>query len=64
MDIPEARKTISSLRTLEKDFNVHMAFAHDTSWMKEGTNAVLMSLLDDDLRKAARDQIPYDRVIP
>jgi hypothetical protein len=61
-DIDAARDTISKLRTLEKQHGVHTALAHDASWLKKGTDQVLMSLLDDDLRAAAKEKIPYDGI--
>jgi len=57
-DIPAAKDTISRIRTMESKFGAHIAFAHDTEWMKIGTDEVLMSLLDDTLKVAARETIP------
>lgn len=62
-DLDAAKDTIVKIRTLEKEYNFHVALAHDASWMKEGTDAVLMSLLDGYMRRAieegriARDEI-------
>lgn len=61
-DLEAAHNTITKIRVLEKEFRVHTALAHDASWLKEGTNRVLMSLLDDDLKAAAKDRIPHDYV--
>ncbi|EKG09712.1 hypothetical protein MPH_13234 [Macrophomina phaseolina MS6] len=44
-DIPAAKGTISRIKQLE-DLGVHVALAHDTTWIKDGTDAVLMGLLD------------------
>lgn len=63
-DIHAAKDTISRIQILEKEHSVHVALAHDASWMKHGTDDVLMSLLDNDLTAAvkngriARDEIP------
>ncbi|KAH7345883.1 beta-lactamase-like protein [Pyrenochaeta sp. MPI-SDFR-AT-0127] len=63
-DLEAARNTIAKIRTLEKDHGFHVALAHDASWMKDGKDNVLMSLLDDYMRTAvaegriARDEIP------
>ncbi|OAL44018.1 Metallo-hydrolase/oxidoreductase [Pyrenochaeta sp. DS3sAY3a] len=63
-DIHAAKDTISRIQILEKEHGVHVALAHDASWMKHGTDDVLMSLLDNDLTAAvkngriARDEIP------
>jgi hypothetical protein len=42
---------------MEKEYRVHIALAHDAEWMKAGTNQVLMGLLDDELREAAKTKI-------
>jgi hypothetical protein len=61
-DISAARDTIAKIRLLDRNPNVHVALAHDASWMKEGSDRVLMSLLDDDMKKAAKKRIPYDEI--
>jgi hypothetical protein len=42
---------------------MHVALAHDASWMEEGTDAVLMSLLDErfcqDIRGALKRGKPF-----
>lgn len=57
-DIPAARRTMAKIRLLEKDFGFHIALSHDASWLKERKDTVLMSLLDDDMRRAAQERIP------
>lgn len=63
-DLAAAKETITKIRTLEKECNFHVALAHDASWLKKGTDSVLMSLLDDYMEAAvkggrlARDEIP------
>lgn len=61
-DVPVARDTISCIRTLEKEYGFHIALAHDASWMKDGRDLVLMSLLDGHMARAARERIPLDLV--
>ncbi|KAF2662798.1 Metallo-hydrolase/oxidoreductase [Lophiostoma macrostomum CBS 122681] len=61
-DIPAARSTMAKIRLLENDSKFHVALAHDASWMKKGTDAVLCSLLDDHMKQAARERIPNDEV--
>lgn len=61
-DLPAARDTIARIRILDRNPDVHVALAHDASWMKEGKDQVLMSLLDADMRKAARERIPNDEI--
>ena len=57
-DIPAAKDTLSRIRVLEQQHGVHVAFAHDNSWMLEGTDEVLMSLLSDELKHAAQNVLP------
>ncbi|KAF2730216.1 Metallo-hydrolase/oxidoreductase [Polyplosphaeria fusca] len=61
-DISAAKDTISRIRILEKDYGFHVALAHDTSWMKAGTDPVLMSLLDEHMTRAAKERIPRDEI--
>ncbi|RYF38329.1 MAG: hypothetical protein EOO38_24925 [Cytophagaceae bacterium] len=55
-DIEAARSTISRIRVLERVHGVRTVLAHDESWIKEGKDAVLLSLLDEHML-AARDRI-------
>ncbi|KAF2009809.1 hypothetical protein BU24DRAFT_357460 [Aaosphaeria arxii CBS 175.79] len=59
-DICAAERTISNIRVLERDYGFHVALAHDAWWLKQGTDAVLMSLLDDHMREAAQARILRD----
>jgi hypothetical protein len=61
-DIAAARSTITKMRTLERDFGTHTALAHDASWLKKGTDTVLVSLLDEKLKVAAKEKIPHDEI--
>jgi hypothetical protein len=61
-DISAAKDTISRIRVLVKQFGVHVALAHDAAWLKEGTDEVLMSLLDESMKRAARERIPKDEM--
>ena len=61
-DICAANQTIAKIRILEKEFAFHVALAHDASWLKAGTDPVLMSLLDDHIKKAARERIANDEI--
>lgn len=47
---------------MEQGYGAHIAFAHDATWMIEGKDATLMSLLSDALREAARDRLPFGQV--
>lgn len=63
-DLAAAKETIAKIRALEKGYGFHVALAHDASWMKERSDSVLISLLDDYMKAAvekgriARDEIP------
>ncbi|CAO2656510.1 Nn.00g053130.m01.CDS01 [Neocucurbitaria sp. VM-36] len=63
-DLHAAKETIAKIRNLERERDFHVALAHDASWLKKGTDSVLMSLLDDYMEAAvkegrlARDEIP------
>lgn len=61
-DISAAKSTIARIRILEKEFGFHVALAHDARWLKEGSDPVLMSLLDEHMRTAARERIPNDEI--
>jgi hypothetical protein len=62
-DLTAAKDTIAKIRMLEADYRAHIALAHDASWIKKGTDNVLMSLLDDKMRLAAKEKIPYDEIL-
>lgn len=64
MDLGAARKTVENIRVLERECGAHVALAHDERWLVEGEDAVLMSLLDEPTRRAAKTQIPRGEVIP
>jgi hypothetical protein len=61
-DIAAAKNTISKIRILEKNFGFHVALAHDARWLKDGSDEVLLSLLDEHMKRAARERIPYDEI--
>jgi hypothetical protein len=61
-DISAAKDTIAKIRQLESDYGFHVALAHDACWMKEGTDRVLMSLLDEHMGRAAQERIPTDDI--
>ncbi|KAL7771223.1 hypothetical protein CFE70_001166 [Pyrenophora teres f. teres 0-1] len=61
-DIATAKETMAKIRALEIDCGAHTALAHDALWMKSGTDQVLMSLLDDKMKTAAKEKIPHDEI--
>ncbi|KAI4926099.1 uncharacterized protein J4E92_006837 [Alternaria infectoria] len=61
-NLSSAKETIAKIGLLETKFGAHTALAHDASWLKKGTDQVLMSLLDDEMRVAAQEKIPYDEI--
>lgn len=61
-DIDAARDSISKIRRLERDFGFHVALAHDAEWLKQGSDPVLMGLLDPHMQLAARERLPKEEV--
>lgn len=61
-DIAAAKDTISKVKMLERSFGFHVALAHDAAWMKNGSDEVLMSLLDENMKLAARERIPKEEI--
>lgn len=45
------------MRLMERQLGAHIAFAHDTSWIKAGTDKVLMALLSKEIKETAQTQI-------
>jgi len=62
-DIPAAKDTLQRIKVMEKDLGCHIAFAHDTEWMKSGHDETLMSMLDEDMRSAAKERLPLQYVV-
>jgi hypothetical protein len=62
-DVCAAKDTIAKIRIMEEDLKVHVAFAHDTSWMRDGSNKVLMSLLDNQMIDRIKERLPLDEPI-
>ncbi|KAH7124142.1 beta-lactamase-like protein [Dendryphion nanum] len=61
-DVTAAKTTILKIRAMERDLGFHVALAHDAEWLKVGEDPVLMSLLDDHMREAARERIPKEEI--
>jgi hypothetical protein len=59
-DLGAVRTTVQKIKAFELNYGAHVALAHDSSWMLAGTDDVLMSLLDDDLREFAKTKLPID----
>lgn len=57
-DLPAAKDTLAKLRILESQHGMHLALGHDDSWMREGKDEVLMSLLDDEMRDFVSNRLP------
>lgn len=47
-DLDAARDTVARVRYLETHRGVHVALAHDTSFIEDGQDTVLLSLLDEE----------------
>lgn len=42
---------------MEREHGVHMALAHDETWMRQGTDTVLMSLLDVEMKLFVKERL-------
>ncbi|GAB7349176.1 hypothetical protein MBLNU459_g8111t1 [Dothideomycetes sp. NU459] len=62
-DLPSAKDSLRRIKVMESEFGAHVAFAHITQWMQDGKDDVLMSLLDNDMRMAAKELIPYEKTV-
>jgi hypothetical protein len=62
-DIPAAKETIKRMKKLENDYGVHIALAHDASWMKEGKDQVLMSLLTGEIEEFVKGRLHKDESV-
>lgn len=49
-DLPVAKETILKIRQMEKTHGLHVVLAHDETWLRKGTDTVLMSLLTEDTK--------------
>ncbi|KAF2109527.1 beta-lactamase-like protein [Lophiotrema nucula] len=61
-DLVAAKDTIAKIRILEQELGFHVALAHDAGWMKVGKDQVLMSLLDEHMKTAAKERIPKEEI--
>jgi hypothetical protein len=48
MNLDASQDTIERIREARSEYGMHIALAHDESWMIEQSDSVLMSLLSDD----------------
>jgi glyoxylase-like metal-dependent hydrolase (beta-lactamase superfamily II) len=62
-DVCAAKDTIARIRVMEQHLKVHVAFAHDASWMKEGTDQVLMSLLNPYMKDIIKERLALDEAL-
>ncbi|KAL2839399.1 beta-lactamase-like protein [Aspergillus pseudoustus] len=62
-DVDAALDTLARIRILEKELGVHVALAHDATWMQNESDPVLLSLLDEqfreDIRTSLREEKPF-----
>ncbi|RAQ47384.1 hypothetical protein AFGD_008876 [Aspergillus flavus] len=62
-DVTAAKDTLARIRLIEKELGVHVALAHDPTWMQDESDPVLLSLLDEkfvkDMRAAFPQQQPF-----
>jgi hypothetical protein len=57
LDLEKAKTTIRKLRIMEREHGVHIALAYDEMWLRQGTNTVLMSLLDVEMKLLVRERL-------
>ncbi len=62
-DPSAAKDTIRRIKIMEGDLKCHVALAHDEEWMVKGTDQTLMSLIDDEMKAAARELIPAGKPV-
>ena len=62
-DKAAARETLRRIRVLEEAYGAKVAFAHDEQWLVEGTDEVLMGIVDEEIIEAARVRIPKGEVV-
>ncbi|KAE8375353.1 beta-lactamase-like protein [Aspergillus bertholletiae] len=60
-DIAAAQDTLARIRIMEKELGVHVSLAHDTTWMQDENDPVLLSLLDKKFVKDMRVALPEQR---
>ncbi|KAL4785955.1 beta-lactamase-like protein [Aspergillus varians] len=56
-----AQDTLSRIRVMESELGVHVALAHDATWMQKEDNPVLLSLLDDKFREHMQEALPKEK---
>lgn len=49
-DLSAAKDTVKKIRELEIEYGMHVALAHDISWMLAAEDQVLLSLLKGDMQ--------------
>ncbi|KAE8163788.1 hypothetical protein BDV40DRAFT_287492 [Aspergillus tamarii] len=60
-DVTAAKDTLARIRLMEKELGVHVALAHDATWMQEENDPVLLSLLDEKFTKDMRAAFPQQQ---
>lgn len=60
-DVTAAKDTLARIRLIEKELGVHVALAHDPTWMQDESDPVLLSLLDEKLVKGMRAAFPQQQ---
>ena len=59
-DLCAAKDTVRKIRELETEYGMHVALAHDTSWMLAAEDEVLLSLLKEDMQDFVKVRLPKD----
>lgn len=57
-DIPAAHGTLERIRKMEREHGFHVALAHDSTWLLDDRDHVLLELMDREMLESAKAAIP------
>lgn len=57
-DKVSAKQTLQRMREMEKQYGAHVVLAHDSTWLQDGRNPLLLSLMHEKTRRLAEAAIP------
>jgi hypothetical protein len=52
-DHASAKDTMSRIRVMESRLGAYIVLAHDTEWVTEGKDSVLLKMLDEEVKHTA-----------
>jgi hypothetical protein len=62
-DHASAKDTIARIRMMESQLGARIALAHDTEWVTEGKDSVLLEMLDEEMKHTAKSKILTGEVL-